>query len=98
MNDNKKLTAEKTLKKHLDKNGIEITKKFVGYLYQAMEEYASQFSQPNNIRAEEITDRDIELKIATSLLYATPEYRKGFEIGAMTFAKWVREKLTKNKA
>lgn len=34
-------TKEEILKSHLDKNGIEITKKFVGYLYEAMEEYAN---------------------------------------------------------
>lgn len=40
-----KLTAQAVLVKHLDKNKVVIGKQFVGYLYDAMQEYADQQTQ-----------------------------------------------------
>ncbi|MDN4860092.1 hypothetical protein, partial [Klebsiella pneumoniae] len=36
------MKAEEILKKHLDKHNVIITKMYVGYLYDAMKEYADQ--------------------------------------------------------
>ena len=52
------MTKEEILKKHLDKNGVEITKRFIGYLYDAMQEYSdltnkSLLEENNNLHNEQ---------------------------------------------
>ncbi len=56
------MDSKAVLKKHLDKHNVEITKMFVGYLHDAMEEYSNNIIQKlaeylKNKIDKETTDR-----------------------------------------